>query len=82
VYPDDAGGLWFDHIVTVTVDVGLRTAELKQAEDKAKLLGTEHYHHRRQGEFVSDYIFPTIKAMADLIQRYPDQAHRIRRRGR
>jgi len=60
----------FDHIVTVTVDVGLPDAELKQAEDKAKLLGTEHYTIDAKKEFVENYIFPAIKANGDY-QGYP-----------
>ncbi len=60
----------FDHVVTVTVDVGLPEGELKQAEDKAKMLGTEHYSLDVREEFVTDYIFPTIKANGDY-QGYP-----------
>jgi len=60
----------FDHVVTVTVDVGLPAGELKQAEDKAKLLGTEHHSIDARQEFVTDYIFPTIKANGDY-QGYP-----------
>jgi len=60
----------FDRVVTVTVDVGLPEAELKQAEDKARLLGTEHYTIDAKDEFASDYIFPAIKANGDY-QGYP-----------
>lgn len=60
----------FDHIVTVTVDVGLPEAELKQAEEKAKLLGTEHYTVDAKDEFVREYIFPAIRANGDY-QGYP-----------
>ncbi|MCE5197456.1 argininosuccinate synthase, partial [bacterium] len=60
----------FDHVVTVTVDVGLPEGELKQAEEKAKMLGTEHYSIDAREEFVTDYIFPTIKANGDY-QGYP-----------
>ncbi|MCL5105147.1 MAG: argininosuccinate synthase [Armatimonadetes bacterium] len=60
----------FDHVVTVTVDVGLPAGELKQAEDKAKMLGTEHYSIDAREEFVTDYIFPAIKANGDY-QGYP-----------
>ena len=41
----------FDRVVTVTVDVGLPAGELKQAEDKAKLLKTEHYSIDAREEF-------------------------------
>ena len=60
----------FDHVVTVTVDVGLPEGELKQAEDKAKMLKTEHYSIDAREEFVTDYIFPSIKANGDY-QGYP-----------
>ncbi len=60
----------FDKVVTVTVDVGLPEGELKQAEDKAKLLGTEHYSIDAREEFVTDFIFPSIKANGDY-QGYP-----------
>ena len=32
----------FDHVITVTVDVGQAREDIKQAEDRAKSLGTEH----------------------------------------
>lgn len=60
----------FDRVVTVTVDVGLPPGELKQAEEKAKLLGTEHYSIDAREQFVTDYIFPAIKANGDY-QGYP-----------
>lgn len=60
----------FDHVVTVTVDVGLPEGELKQAEEKAKMLGTEHYSIDARKEFVTDYIFKAIKANGDY-QGYP-----------
>jgi len=60
----------FERVVTVTVDVGLPEDELKQAEEKAKLLGTEHYTIDAKEEFVNNYIFPAIKANGDY-QGYP-----------
>ena len=60
----------FDHVVTVTVDVGLPAGELKQAEDKAHAMGTEHYSIDAREEFARDYIYPTIKANGDY-QGYP-----------
>ena len=60
----------FDRVVTVTVDVGLPAGELKQAEDKAKLLKTEHYSIDAREEFVTDFIYPSIKANGDY-QGYP-----------
>ena len=52
----------YDNLVTVTVDVGQPEADIKEAEEKAKALGTEHYTVDAKDEFVKDYIFPTIKA--------------------
>lgn len=60
----------FDRVVTVTVDVGLPPEELRQAEEKARVLGTEHYTVDAKEEFVTDYIFPAIKANGDY-QGYP-----------
>lgn len=60
----------FDHVVTVTVDVGLPAGELKQAEEKAKMMNTEHHSIDAREEFVTDYIFPSIKANGDY-QGYP-----------
>lgn len=60
----------FDRVVTVTVDVGLPQEELRQAEEKARLLGTEHYTIDAKEEFVNNYIFPAIKANGDY-QGYP-----------
>ena len=52
----------YDDLVTVTVDVGQPEADIKEAEEKAKALGTVHYTIDAKDEFVKDYIFPTIKA--------------------
>lgn len=60
----------FDEIVTVTVDVGLPAAELKQAEEKAIAMNCKHYTIDAREEFVTDYIFPAIKANGDY-QGYP-----------
>lgn len=60
----------YDHVVTVTVDVGQPADDIKEAEEKAKALGTEHYTIDAKAEFVSDYIFPAIKANGDY-QGYP-----------
>lgn len=60
----------FDHVVTVTVDVGLPAGELKQAEEKAHMMKTEHYSIDAREEFARDYIFPAIKANGDY-QGYP-----------
>jgi len=60
----------YDHLVTVTVDVGQPADDIKEAEEKAKALGTEHYTVDAKAEFVRDYIFPAIKANGDY-QGYP-----------
>lgn len=60
----------FDRIVTVTVDVGQPRADIAQAEERAKRLGTEHTTVDAREEFVEQYCWPAIKANADY-QGYP-----------
>ncbi len=48
----------YDHVITVTVDVGQPAEDIRQAEAKARALGTEHYTVDAKDEFVRDYIFP------------------------
>ena len=60
----------YDRVVTVTVDVGQPAEDIKEAEGKARALGTEHYTIDAKSEFASDYIFPAIKANGDY-QGYP-----------
>src|SRR5215471_8560270 len=60
----------FDHIVTVTVDVGQPADDIRQAEERAKGLGTEHYTVDAKAEFVTDYCWPAVKANGDY-QGYP-----------
>jgi argininosuccinate synthase len=60
----------YDHLVTVTVDVGQPAEDVQQAEEKAKALGTEHYTVDAKAEFVRDYIFPAIRANGDY-EGYP-----------
>ena len=51
-------------VVTVTVDVG-QEDDYKKISAKAKKLGVKkHYNIDAKKEFVSDYIFPAIKANA------------------
>jgi argininosuccinate synthase len=59
-----------DEIVTVTVDVGQPESDVKEAEDKAKALGTEHYTIDAKMEFATDYCWPSVKANGDY-QGYP-----------
>jgi len=54
----------FDEVITVTVDVGQPAEEIEAASRKAKLIADRHYTIDARDEFVSDYIFPAIKANA------------------
>jgi argininosuccinate synthase len=60
----------FEHIVTVTVDVGQPREDIADAEERAKLLGTEHYTVDARAEFARDYCVPATQANADY-QGYP-----------
>src|SRR5688500_16355181 len=60
----------YDHVVTVTIHVGQPQDDVRQAETKAKALGTEHYTLDTRDEFVRDYVFPAIRANADY-EGYP-----------
>jgi len=60
----------FDRVVTVTVDVGQPAEDIREAEGKAKALGTEHYTVDAKEEFARDFIFPAIKANGDY-EGYP-----------
>ena len=55
----------FDEVITVSVDVGQPESEVKNAEEKAKLISDKHYTIDAKDEFVADYIFPLIKANGD-----------------
>ncbi len=60
----------FDRIVTVTVDVGQPAADIEQAEERARTLGTEHTTVDARAEFVEQYCWPSVKANGDY-QGYP-----------
>jgi len=60
----------FDHVITVTADVGQPPEDIAEAEEKARALGTEHYTIDAKAEFVQNYVFPAIKANGDY-QGYP-----------
>lgn len=60
----------FDHVVTVTVDVGQPREDIADAGERAKILGTEHYAVDARAEFARDYCMPAVKANADY-QGYP-----------
>jgi argininosuccinate synthase len=58
-------------VITVTIDVGISSSELKKAEEKAKTLGVlKHYTIDAREEFARDYIFKAVKANASY-QGYP-----------
>ncbi len=52
----------FDHIITVTVDVGQPPEDIAQAEQKARALGTEHYTVDAKEEFVRYLCWPAVQA--------------------
>lgn len=60
----------YDEVVTVTVDVGQPAADLQQASEKAKVMGTTHFTVDAKDEFIRDYCFPALKANGDY-QGYP-----------
>ena len=60
----------YDHVVTVTIDVGQPPDDILEATEKAKSLGTEHYTIDCRRRFAEDYVFPAIRANADY-QGYP-----------
>src|SRR3972149_5365344 len=57
-------------VVTVTVDVGISPEELREAEEKARRLGAEHFTVDAREEFAREYVFRAIKANA-LYEGYP-----------
>jgi argininosuccinate synthase len=58
-------------VITVTLDVG-QQENLNELEEKAKSLGVKkHYSIDAKKEFVTDYIFPAIKANALYEGKYP-----------
>ena len=60
----------FDHVVTVTVDVGQPEEDLHIAEARAKALGTEHYTVDAKEMFVEHFCWPSVRANGDY-QGYP-----------
>jgi argininosuccinate synthase len=52
----------FDEIVTVAVDVGQPEEEIARATEKGRLLADKHYTIDAKEKFVTDCIFPSIKA--------------------
>lgn len=60
----------YDRIMTVTVDVGQPAGDVRQAEQKAKALGTEHMTVDAKGTFVREYCWPAVRANGDY-EGYP-----------
>ena len=60
----------YEKVVTVTVDVGQPQADIDQAAEKAKILGTEHYTVDAKEEFARQFCFTSLKANGDY-QGYP-----------
>ena len=60
----------FDRVVTVTADIGQPAEDIREAEEKARALGTEHYTVDAKDEFARSFIFPAIKANGDY-EGYP-----------
>jgi len=58
-------------LITVTLDVG-QQSDLKEIEEKAKSLGVKkHYSIDAKEEFVTNHVFPAIKANALYEGKYP-----------
>src|SRR5437870_103571 len=60
----------YDRIVTVTVDVGQPPEDVRQAEEKARALGTEHTTVDAKRTFVREYCWPAVRANGDY-EGYP-----------
>lgn len=60
----------YKDVITVTVDVGQPQADIDQAAEKAKILGTEHYTVDAKEEFAKDFCFASLQANGDY-QGYP-----------
>lgn len=52
----------YEKVVTVTVDVGQPLEDIRQASEKAKAMGTEHYTVDAKEEFAKEYCFASVKA--------------------
>jgi argininosuccinate synthase len=60
----------FDRVVTTTIDVGQPAEDIKDAEERARFMGTEHYTIDAKDEYAEHFIFPAIKANGDY-EGYP-----------
>ena len=52
----------FEHVVTVTVDVGQPREDIADAAERAKILGTEHYTVDAKAMFVEHFCWPAVRA--------------------
>ncbi|MHC1629872.1 MAG: argininosuccinate synthase [Methanoculleaceae archaeon] len=52
----------YDRVVTVAVDVGQPEEEIKRATEKGEAIADRHYTIDVKDRFVSEFIFPSIKA--------------------
>jgi len=60
----------YKDVVTVTIDVGQDPADIQQAEEKAKMMKTEHYTVDAKEDFVTNFCWPAVRANGDY-QGYP-----------
>lgn len=60
----------YKDIVTVTVDVGQPEDDIRQAAEKAAIMGTRHFTVDAKEEFARDYCFAALRANGDY-QGYP-----------
>lgn len=60
----------YKRVVTVTVDVGQDPADIQQAQEKAKILGTEHYTVDAKADFTKEFCWKAVQANGDY-QGYP-----------
>lgn len=60
----------YKEVVTVTVDVGQDPADIQQAAEKAKVMGTTHFTVDAKDEFTKDYCWKALQANGDY-QGYP-----------
>ncbi|MEW6057223.1 MAG: argininosuccinate synthase [Bdellovibrionota bacterium] len=52
----------YERVITVTVDVGQPEADIRDAAEKAKAMGTEHYTIDAKEEFAKEYCFAAVRA--------------------
>jgi argininosuccinate synthase len=60
----------YDRVVTVIVDVDQPAIEVKMADDEGKLISDKHYTVDANNTFVTQHVFPALKANA-LYEDYP-----------